>query len=99
MNSTSLSEDLNRSMFDLNNLLKDNNYLRAKVIPNSNENKLVAIMDDQTVKIRIAAKPEKGKANKELIKFLAQTLNTSKEKIEIISGHTDPLKLIRIDVD
>lgn len=54
------------------------------------------VMDDETVKIRIAAPPEKGKANKELIKFLSKELSVSKEQITIISGKTEPVKLVKI---
>jgi len=53
---------------------------------------------DQTLKIRIKAPPEKGKANAELIKFLSGEMNVPKENIEIISGKTDHIKLLRISV-
>lgn len=76
------------------------NYLRIKVIPKSAKNEVTEIMNDDsgepTIKIRIQAIPEKGKANAELIKFLSKELNLPKENIEIISGKNSPLKLIRI---
>lgn len=76
--------------------VKKPTYLRIKVIPKSAQNKVVEIMDDETIKIRINAAPEKGKANKELIKFLSDSLEIDKKNIEIISGRTDALKLIKI---
>lgn len=48
------------------------------------------------LKIKIAAVPEKGKANKALIKFLAKKLGTKPQQIDIISGQTNPVKKIRI---
>lgn len=55
-------------------------------------------MDDQeTWKIKIKAVPEKGKANQELIRFLAKKYQVSKDQIVIISGAKDRLKLVRID--
>lgn len=51
----------------------------------------------QTYKIRLKAVPEKGKANEELIKFLSKELALPKDKIEIISGKTERIKLIRIN--
>lgn len=51
---------------------------------------------EQTIKIRIKAVPEKGKANVELIRFLSRELNVPKENISILSGKTDHLKLIKI---
>lgn len=74
-------------------------YLRVKVIPKSSKNEIVEIMDDngeKTIKIRIKAVPEKGKANVELIKFLSKELNIPKENISIISGKTDHIKLLKI---
>lgn len=52
---------------------------------------------EQTIKIRIKAVPEKGRANAELIKFLSSELNFPKDKIDIISGKSTALKLIRLN--
>ena len=71
--------------------------LRVKVIPRSANDAIVGFLEDGTLKIRIAAVPEKGKANKELIKFLAEEFEIDKENISIISGASDPLKLVRIE--
>lgn len=72
-------------------------YLRIKVIPKSPRNEITEILDDQTIKIRIKAAPEKGKANTELIKFLSKELGINKNEISIISGKTDQLKLIKVN--
>lgn len=78
-------------------ILKQNDgYIRIKVLPKSVKSEIVDIMDDETIKIRIKAVPEKGKANQELIKFLSQIFEISKDSISIISGKTDQLKLIKI---
>ena len=49
-----------------------------------------------SLKINIAAAPEKGKANKELIKLLAKLLNKPKSAIEIVSGHHNNRKEIHV---
>jgi len=71
-------------------------YVRVKVIPKSQKNEIVEKMEDGTLKIRIKAAPERGRANKELIKFLSEELRIPKENIVIISGKTDQLKLLHI---
>lgn len=71
-------------------------YLRIKVLPKSAKNEIVDIMDDETIKIRIKAPPEKGKANKELIKFLSRELDMPTDQISIIAGKTEALKLIKL---
>ena len=71
--------------------------LRIKVIPKSATNAIIGFLDEDTLKIRIAAPPEKGKANTELKNFLATEFETAKENIEILSGAGDPLKLVRLE--
>jgi len=73
-----------------------NPYLRIKVIPKSPKTEVVDILADETIKIRLRAVPEKGKANAELIKFLSRELKVPKENISIISGKTEQLKLVKI---
>lgn len=71
--------------------------LRVKVIPKSSKTELAGYLADGTWKIKIAAAPEKGKANRELIDFLAAHLNVAKSRIRITSGETSPLKRIHVD--
>lgn len=72
-------------------------YLRVKVTPRSNKTELKDILEDGTIKIRLHAPAEKGKANDELIKFLASELHLHRDKITIISGKSDQLKLIKVN--
>jgi len=70
--------------------------LRIKVIPKSAKSEVVGTMEDGTVKIRIAAVAEKGKANAELIAFLAKQYNVSRGDVKIMTGETSALKQVRI---
>ncbi len=72
-------------------------YLRIKVAPKCPNTEVFAVLDDGTVKIRLRAIPEKGKANDELIRFLAKELEIHKNTIELISWATSTTKLIRIN--
>jgi uncharacterized protein (TIGR00251 family) len=76
--------------------MSDPKYITVKVIPKSPRTEIVETMEDGTIKIRLKATPQKGEANKELIKFLAKEFKIEKDDIKIISGHTSPKKLIRI---
>ena len=69
---------------------------RAKIDPKSKESKIVGELDTSTLKIRIAATPTQGKANKELIKLLSDTFKVPKSNIKITSGHTSPIKTINV---
>ena len=71
-------------------------YFRIKVIPGAAKTEIREKMADGTLKIALAAQPEKGAANKELLKYLAEKLEIRKYQIKIISGITERLKLIKV---
>ncbi|WP_425499125.1 DUF167 family protein [Hoeflea poritis] len=49
------------------------------------------------LKIRVRAMPEKGKANRALIAFVAGQIGTPKSAIRIVSGETARLKTLHIN--
>ncbi len=69
---------------------------KVKAIPRSAKTELVGVMADGTLKIRVKAVPEKGRANIELIEFLAQHNGVPTENIKLLSGATDSRKLFKI---
>ena len=71
-------------------------YLRIKVLPGAGQTAFMESMADGTLKIAVAAAPEKGKANQELIKFLATELGVRKYQIKVISGIAERTKLIKV---
>lgn len=68
---------------------------RIKVTPKQPKTEIFSVLDDGTVKIRLKAVPEKWKANKELISFLAKDLWISKNDIDIIAWAWDQLKILK----
>jgi len=93
----SLSLTFNKKIKNIKNTLlqKGEFYLCVKVIPNSSKNDIVEFLNDEneTIKIRVRAKAEKGLANKELKKFLAKFFQCS---AEILNGKTNNIKLIKL---
>lgn len=69
---------------------------RVKVTPRSARNQITGELDDGTLKIKVAAAPEDGKANAELCAFLAAELGLQRSMVEVVAGQTSRLKLIRI---
>ena len=67
-----------------------------RVQPNAPSTRVVGVMVDGTVKIAIAAPPERGKANAELVRFLAVELEVPMENVEIVSGKKARLKAVKI---
>ena len=54
------------------------------------------LLDNGVYKIDVAAVPEDGKANAELVRFLAKELGVPKANVEIVAGQTSPLKRIKV---
>jgi len=67
----------------------------AKIVPGSSRTAVSGILDNM-IKVRVAAPPEKGKANQCLIAFLAKRLGVKKNAIDIIAGQTGPVKQVRV---
>jgi uncharacterized protein len=70
---------------------------KVKIVPGSAKNSLAGMLGEDTLKIKIAAAPEKGKANEELAGFLAEVFSVRTARIKIIAGHTSPRKIIEIN--
>jgi uncharacterized protein (TIGR00251 family) len=72
--------------------------LRVKVIPRSRKNEVSGELADGTVKIHVTAPPEKGKANEQMCTVLAAHYRVPVRAVEIVSGHGNPRKVVRIDL-
>jgi uncharacterized protein (TIGR00251 family) len=71
-------------------------YLKIKARPGASLSAVKEIMEDGAVKIDIAAPAVKGKANQELVKFLAKEFGVLKNNIKVISGAGERIKLVHI---
>lgn len=67
----------------------------VKVVPGSSKTVLSGLLDDM-LKVKVAAAPEKGKANQCLTEYLAKVLGVKKKAVEIIAGKTCPVKQLRV---
>jgi uncharacterized protein (TIGR00251 family) len=70
--------------------------IRVRVIPKSSRTELAGYLPDGTWKVKIAAAPEKGKANRALCEFVAEKLGVPKTRVKIVSGETSRLKRIQV---
>ena len=80
---------------------EDSLILKIRLSPNASANKLGKIIEnahgEKQLKISTTATPEKGKANKALITFIAKTFKINKTEIEIIAGTKSRDKTCRIN--
>jgi len=69
--------------------------ITIRATPGSSRSEIIGA-DENWLKVRLKAAPVDGKANKELIKFIAKFAKVSKSSVDICSGKNARLKLIEI---
>ncbi len=70
--------------------------IKVKVVPNSRKAS-VELMDDGSYKVRVDAKPVRGRANIRLIEILAEHFSAGKSGIQIIKGIKSKEKVVEIN--
>jgi uncharacterized protein YggU (UPF0235/DUF167 family) len=70
--------------------------LSVKVTPKSRTTALAGQLPGGVLRIKVAAAPEKGRANAELCAFLARQLGVSRSSVSVVSGHSSPTKRISV---
>ncbi|HEY47914.1 MAG: hypothetical protein AMJ88_00875 [Anaerolineae bacterium SM23_ 63] len=70
--------------------------LTIRVTPRSRKTEFGGVMEDGTIRVRVAAPPVEGKANTALVKFLAKVLGVRMNRIDIVAGEKGLDKIISI---
>lgn len=66
------------------------------VYPNAARNEVLGFTNG-ILRVKVAAPPVKGKANRELIACLGRLLGVGKSSVNIVKGHTSRSKIITIN--
>ena len=74
---------------------EDGYLLSLRVEPRSSKSEIIGIHGER-LKIKIKSPPVDGKANKEVIAFLADKLNVKKACISIVYGKSSRDKVVKI---
>jgi uncharacterized protein (TIGR00251 family) len=70
--------------------------LNIKVVPGARKDRVVGAYGD-AVKVQVSAPPEGGKANAAVLRLLAEALQLKPSQLELIAGHGQPRKVVRIE--
>ena len=70
--------------------------LSLKVVPGSSRDEIVGWLGD-SLKVKVKAPPEKGRANEAVIALLAERLGIDASSISMVSGHGSPAKVVDVD--
>ncbi len=77
--------------------------LDVRVTPNASKNRCgglwIGAGGEERLVIRVTAPPDKGRANKAVLKIVAETLGLSKSSVSIAAGEKGRLKTVAIDSD
>jgi len=71
--------------------------IRFRVKPGAGQNRVLGMDELGIVHVEIKERPQKGKANRELIRFLARLSGIDKERIRIKSGLTSRDKRVAFE--
>jgi uncharacterized protein (TIGR00251 family) len=72
--------------------------LDIKAIPSASKTEFAGIKDGR-LRIRLAAAPEDGKANAELLAFVAKSLGCPRRDLQLLSGEKSRLKTIALPLE
>ncbi len=67
--------------------------LRVKVVPGASRAEVVGLLG-AAVKVRVAAPPEGGQANREVCALLAERLGLPLAQVTVVAGPASPVKVI-----
>ena len=67
--------------------------LRVKVVPGASRSEVVGLLG-AAVKVRVAAPPEGGQANREVCALLAERLGLPLAQVTVVAGPASPVKVI-----
>jgi len=70
--------------------------LALKVTPKAAKDEIVGLLDDGSLKLKVTAPPEKGKANAAVCQLLAAFFGVAKRNVEILRGESASNKQVRI---
>lgn len=75
--------------------------IALKVTPGAKKNEILGWEEDypqigRVLKLRIAAPPVEGKANKEIVAFLAKSLGVPKSAVTLLHGSTGRIKMVEV---
>ncbi len=80
----------------INYSVKDGSFtFLVYVVPRASRSEIVG-EHNGALRVRLAAPPVDGAANRELISLLAKSLSVSRSQVEIKSGHASKLKRVTL---
>lgn len=74
--------------------------LAIRVTPRASRNEIVELLNDGTIKVRLASPPTDQEENETLLAFLSEILGVPRSRLDIVAGASGRDKLVSVvDMD
>ena len=74
--------------------------LAVRVTPRASRKEIAEVLDDGTIKVRIASQPADDESNAALLDYLSEILGVPKTRLDIVAGLSGRDKLVAVvDMD
>ena len=79
---------------------KRGSALAVRVTPRAEQNQIVGVLNDGTIKVQLTGDPGDDQSNGSLVVFLAEVLGVPASRIEVVAGEGGRDKLVSVlDMD
>lgn len=75
--------------------MADHRDIRIKAVPGASRDAVAGMLGER-VKVRVAAPPEGGKANKAIEALIARELGLKPAQVSVVAGLANPEKTVRV---
>ncbi len=69
----------------------------VQVVPRASKTELAGMYGDEALRVRLNAPPVDGKANRELVRFIAGALGVPERAVTLVAGQTGRRKTLRVE--
>jgi uncharacterized protein len=71
--------------------------IEIRVVPGAKKREIRR--DGQGLRVKLTSRPHEGRANQELVEYLASTFSVRKSDVRIVTGEKDRRKVVSVPVD
>jgi uncharacterized protein (TIGR00251 family) len=71
--------------------------IEVRVVPGAKKREIRR--DGQGLRVKLTSRPHEGRANQELVEYLASTFSVRKSEVRIVTGEKDRRKVVYVPVD
>lgn len=86
---------MNERKFELHDGQKGS-ALAVRITPRASQNEIAELLDDGTIKVRLASPPSDKETNDVLIGFLSEILGVPQSQLDIVAGNGGRDKLVSV---